>query len=233
MSARCAVLIGLCVAHAARAFFVGAAAGGAASSSRLQSASGVRAPFRGLTMHGAPPISSPFDAGQTGTKEKGSQKLVGPLPLTLANVEAVLDEMRPYLLADGGNVAVREIEGPNVYLELEGACGSCPSSSMTMKMGLERGLREKIPEITNVVQVPSEGGESLSADAVEAVLEEVRPFLQMAGGSIELKSLSTSGIAPTATLLMLGEGAALTSVKVEIQQRLKRKLPALVNVMWE
>lgn len=176
--------------------------------------------------------------------------------------------MRPYLLADGGNVAVREIEGPNVYLELEGACGSCPSSSMTMKMGLERGLREKIPEITNVVQVPSEvrahlalprrarrsrahasararadarwpaaacaqGGESLSADAVEAVLEEVRPFLQMAGGSIELKSLSTSGIAPTATLLMLGEGAALTSVKVEIQQRLKRKLPALVNVMWE
>ena len=71
-------------------------------------------------------------------------------------IAQVLDEMRPYLLADGGNVAVREIEGPNVYLELQGACGTCPSSTMTMKMGLERGLKEKIPEIANVVQVPSE-----------------------------------------------------------------------------
>lgn len=78
----------------------------------------------------------------------------------------------------------------------------------------------------------AQGGETLSAEAVEAVLEEVRPFLQMAGGEISLQSLSTTGIAPTATLLMQGEGAALTSVKVEIQQRLKRKLPALVNIMW-
>lgn len=169
----------------------------------------------------------------------------------------VLDEMRPYLMADGGNVAVAEIDGPNVFLQLEGACGSCPSSAMTMKMGLERGLKEKIPEIATITQVPSEvrpraraaprltppprppraraaqGGDTLSAEAVEAVLEEVRPFLQMAGGEISLKSLSTTGIAPTATLVMVGEGAALTSVKVEIQQRLKRKLPALVNVMWE
>jgi Fe-S cluster biogenesis protein NfuA len=79
----------------------------------------------------------------------------------------------------------------------------------------------------------AQGGEVLTADAVEAVLEEVRPFLQMAGGTIELKSLTTTGLAPTAMLLMVGEGAALTSVKVEIQQRLKRKIPALVNVMWD
>jgi len=179
-------------------------------------------------------ISSPFDAaaGKSGTKE-AIKKLKGPLPLTILNVEAVLEEMRPYLLADGGNVMVSEIEGPNVFLQLQGACGTCPSSAMTMKMGLERGLKEKIPEILNVIQVPSEGGEVLTTDAVEAVLEEVRPFLQMAGGTIELKSLTMTGLAPTAMLLMVGEGAALTSVKVEIQQRLKRKLPALVNVMWE
>jgi Fe-S cluster biogenesis protein NfuA len=65
------------------------------------------------------------------------------------------------------------------------------------------------------------------------VLEEVRPFLQMAGGTIEVKTLTTTGIAPTVVLRMEGEGGALTSVKVEIQQRLKRKLPALVNVMWD
>jgi len=141
--------------------------------------------------------------------------------------------MRPYLLADGGNVAVRDIDGPNVYLELQGACGSCPSSTMTMKMGLERGLKEKIPEIASVVQVASEDGEVLSEESVESVLEEVRPFLSMAGGSIALTSLNPTGIAPTATLKMEGSGAALTSVKVEIQQRLKRKIPALVNIMWE
>ena len=45
---------------------------------------------------------------------------------------------------------VSEIDGPVVKLELQGACGSCPSSTMTMKMGLERRLKEKIPEISEV-----------------------------------------------------------------------------------
>lgn len=43
-----------------------------------------------------------------------------------------------------------EIDGPVVKLELQGNCGSCPSSTMTMKMGLERRLKEKIPEISEV-----------------------------------------------------------------------------------
>jgi Fe-S cluster biogenesis protein NfuA len=51
---------------------------------------------------------------------------------------------------DRGNVVVSEIDGPVVKLELQGACGSCPSSTMTMKMGLERRLKEKIPEISEV-----------------------------------------------------------------------------------
>lgn len=69
------------------------------------------------------------------------------------NVETVLDELRPYLMADGGNVELAEIEGPIVKLRLQGACGSCPSSAMTLKMGIERRLREKIPEIVEVEQV--------------------------------------------------------------------------------
>lgn len=75
------------------------------------------------------------------------------LALTPDNVETVLDELRPYLMADGGNVELAEIEGPIVKLKLQGACGSCPSSAMTLKMGIERRLREKIPEIAEVEQV--------------------------------------------------------------------------------
>ncbi|MCW6035432.1 NifU family protein [Spirulina subsalsa FACHB-351] len=75
------------------------------------------------------------------------------LALTSDNVEQVLDEMRPYLMADGGNVELVEIDGPVVKLRLQGACGSCPSSTMTLRMGIERRLREFIPEIAEVEQV--------------------------------------------------------------------------------
>jgi Fe-S cluster biogenesis protein NfuA len=75
------------------------------------------------------------------------------LALTPENVESVLDELRPYLIADGGNVELVELDGPVVKLRLQGACGSCPSSTMTLKMGIERKLRESIPEIAEVEQV--------------------------------------------------------------------------------
>ena len=75
------------------------------------------------------------------------------LALTEENVQKVLEELRPYLMADGGNVDLVEIEGPIVKLQLQGACGSCPSSAMTLKMGIERRLREFIPEIAEVEQV--------------------------------------------------------------------------------
>lgn len=75
------------------------------------------------------------------------------LILTSENVETVLDEMRPYLAADGGNVELVELDGPIVKLRLQGACGSCPSSAMTLRMGIERRLREMIPDIEEVEQV--------------------------------------------------------------------------------
>ena len=75
------------------------------------------------------------------------------MALTHENVEKVLDELRPFLMADGGNVEVVELDGPIVKVRLQGACGSCPSSTMTLKMGLERKMREAIPEVSEVVQV--------------------------------------------------------------------------------
>ena len=122
----------------------------------------------------APVVSvvSPFDTSQgSQAATPGAGPVLGPLPLTEENVELVLDEMRPYPMADGGNVALRDIDGATVHtslcarmcgvregkcvcsfaahkgarpvtsrsrtmqviLELQGSCGSCPSSSMTMK----------------------------------------------------------------------------------------------------
>lgn len=79
--------------------------------------------------------------------------MAATLELNPENFETVLDELRPYLMADGGNVELVEIEGPVVRLRLQGACGSCPSSTMTLKMGIERKLKDSIPEVSEVEQV--------------------------------------------------------------------------------
>ncbi|EOD12108.1 hypothetical protein EMIHUDRAFT_452262 [Emiliania huxleyi CCMP1516] len=206
-------------------------------SSWLHSAGSLRVPAvsavpRVQHRAGAPrcsdPVTSPFEASAS----NGGETLTGPLPLTAENVDAVLDEMRPYLMADGGNVAVAEIDGGVVRLELQGACGSCASSAMTMKMGLERGLREKIPEIIAVEQVAPDGPQ-LTEDGIEGVLEEIRPFLKMAGGDVELVELIETGVAPSCTLRISGSGSTINSVRAEIAQRLKRNFPSLANVMWD
>ena len=75
------------------------------------------------------------------------------MALTHENVEKVLDELRPFLMADGGNVEVGELDGPIVKVRLQAACGSCPSSTMTLKMGIERKMREAIPAVSEVVPV--------------------------------------------------------------------------------
>jgi len=134
----------------------------------------------------------------------------------------VLEEMRPYLIQDGGNVAIAEIDGPVVRLELQGACGTCPSSTQTMKMGLERGLRERIPEIQEVIQAMPEGP-PLEEEQIELVLDGVRPFLQVAGGSIDIDRIEgANGVQPTIWLNMQGASSSLNSVKLEIAQRLQR-----------
>jgi len=68
-------------------------------------------------------------------------------------VEEVLDEIRPMLQADGGDVELVDFVDGIVSVKLTGACGSCPMSTMTLKMGIERNLMDKIPEVKEVVQV--------------------------------------------------------------------------------
>lgn len=65
-------------------------------------------------------------------------------------VEKALDKIRPSLMADGGNVQLIDVEDGVVKVKLTGACGGCPMSQMTLKMGIERVLKQEIPEITEV-----------------------------------------------------------------------------------
>ncbi len=68
-------------------------------------------------------------------------------------VEAVLDKIRPQLMMDGGNVELVEVNDGTVKVKLTGACGGCPMASMTLKMGIEKILKQEIPEVKEVVAV--------------------------------------------------------------------------------
>lgn len=70
-----------------------------------------------------------------------------------AKVEAILNKVRPALQADGGNVELVDVKGDTVWVKLTGACGSCPMSTMTLKNGIERAIKEALPEIKKVVSV--------------------------------------------------------------------------------
>ncbi|MBU1091179.1 MAG: NifU family protein [Candidatus Omnitrophica bacterium] len=69
-------------------------------------------------------------------------------------VEKALEKVRPMLMADGGNVELVEVTDDGVVkLKLTGACGACPMSSMTLKMGIEKILKQEVPEVKEVVAV--------------------------------------------------------------------------------
>ncbi|MBI2119726.1 MAG: NifU family protein [Elusimicrobia bacterium] len=68
-------------------------------------------------------------------------------------VEEALDQIRPAIEMDGGFVEVNDIVDGVVYVEMRGACGSCPSSAMTLKAGIERIILEQVPGIKAVEAV--------------------------------------------------------------------------------
>ncbi len=69
-------------------------------------------------------------------------------------VEAALQKVRPMLQRDGGDVELVSVdEAGIVKVRLRGACGSCPMSTMTLKMGIEKMLKQEVPSVKEVVQV--------------------------------------------------------------------------------
>lgn len=71
----------------------------------------------------------------------------------LEQVEEVINKLRPFLQRDGGDVELVDVEDGIVKLRLMGACGSCPSSTITLKAGIERALLEEVPGVVEVEQV--------------------------------------------------------------------------------
>ena len=68
-------------------------------------------------------------------------------------VETVLNQIRPQLMMDGGNVELVEVDDGTVKVKLTGACAGCPMSTMTLKMGIEKILKQEVPEVKEVVAV--------------------------------------------------------------------------------
>ena len=68
-------------------------------------------------------------------------------------VEEVLNKIRPALMRDGGNVELVEVSDGTVKVSLTGACAGCPMSTMTLKMGIEKLLKQEVPEVKEVVSV--------------------------------------------------------------------------------
>jgi Fe-S cluster biogenesis protein NfuA len=166
-------------------------------------------------------IISPFEGGSssnnsgisTTTTSVMNTNEESPLELTIENVDQVLNEVRPYLISDGGNVSVQRIDDNkesttkrNVYLILEGACGSCASSTVTMKMGIERVLREKFGTVLGeVVQVdPNDDDDNdddgnrkakeLTIDAVQAEVDRMSGAIVAMGGVVRIVNVDPIGV---------------------------------------
>jgi Fe-S cluster biogenesis protein NfuA len=70
--------------------------------------------------------------------------------VTRERVEAVLERVRPFMQADGGDIELVEITGNSADVKLTGMCAGCPSAHMTLYLGVETALREEIPEFENL-----------------------------------------------------------------------------------
>lgn len=97
--------------------------------------------------------SAPEPAGPAPEAAEPATDVVGPA-LTVDQVLELFDDMvRPALQSDGGDIDLVKVEDNDVYVRLTGACSSCPSSTVTMKMGIERLLVEEFPQFRHLIQV--------------------------------------------------------------------------------
>lgn len=75
---------------------------------------------------------------------------------TTEQIQAILQELRPAILQDGGDIHFVRFENDTVFVKLHGACVSCPISFITLKMGIEAQLKAKIPSVQSVISVDDE-----------------------------------------------------------------------------
>ncbi|HEY1978266.1 MAG TPA: NifU family protein [Candidatus Baltobacteraceae bacterium] len=78
---------------------------------------------------------------------------IRPITHIEERVNAALDKVRPGIAADGGEVWLIKVEGGVAYVQMLGACGGCPASTMTLKGAIETIVRADVPEITEVLEI--------------------------------------------------------------------------------
>lgn len=144
--------------------------------------------------------------------------------LTPENVDLVLQDVRPYLIADGGNVDVVSVQNGIVSLKLQGACGSCPSSTTTMKLGIERVLKEKFGDaLKEICQVYDEQVSENTIEAVDRHLDILRPAIKNYGGSVQVLSVKGGDC--------VVKYAGPESIGLGIKAAIKEKFPDIANVV--
>lgn len=170
-------------------------------------------------------IISPFEKSELEVAEEGDF-----LQLSNDNIDVVLDEVRPFLISDGGNISVKsvDLETKKVELTLEGACGSCSSASMTMQMGVEKALRAKFGDnIGEVVAISAEDSSfsEITTAACEAVLDEVRAAIRGLGGTVKVLEVDEGEV------VMSFNGP--NNLKYGIELMLKERMPGVEAVTFQ
>ena len=179
-------------------------------------------PPSATTKAAADTVVSPFDEDTT----SGEPELQSVIPFESAGLEmneqtvdSVLEEVRPYLISDGGNVSVKgvDVATKTVYLQLEGACGSCPSSTVTMQMGIERVLKESFGADVKVEQVQDPDGTptSLSFEMVQDEVDRIKPAIIAMGGVVRVLNVD----ADTGVVKLQFRGASRVQSGLELAIR--------------
>lgn len=185
-------------------------------------------------------IVSPFDSSSSSTSATTSAVTTtattsttttlhddtnGLLEFTVANVDKVLDEVRPYLIADGGNVVVDQVDinTRTVLLKLEGACGSCPSSTITMQMGIERVLRENFANVTVRRVDDDTGPKVLTLEKVQQEVNRLGAAVSAMGGKVQVSKVDSE----TGTVQILYRGPSKVRQGLELAIR---DIPLVMNV---
>lgn len=68
-----------------------------------------------------------------------------------ADVQAVIDRVRPMILADGGDIELVDVSGNKAYIRVSGKCAGCPSSHLTLHVGVEMAIRDAVPDFEELV----------------------------------------------------------------------------------
>lgn len=145
--------------------------------------------------------------------------------LTVKNVDLVLEDVRPYLISDGGNVDVVSVEDGVILLQLQGACESCPSSTTTMKMGIERVLKEKFGDaVKDIREINEEQVNKTTVETVNRHLDILRPAIKNYGGKVNVIAIEGG----ECTVSYEGPETIASGIKAAI----KEKFPDVVNVVF-